>query len=559
MLLFIRGVRGGADTSSVLNTRLEQVIGDWAAKKVPVNSRVINLIIGDSTSDDDGILNTARPLPAEEGILDKLQGLFGKRKLRESKEQSAFAKAAAQEPGVVTWTFYGFSKADEKAVIEELAKGIVKAHDAEAELNIVAKGDVGAAVLKAIKRLEGPERDGVKVGVNSLVIMGMDRARLRAYDPVYFSEVRRPLNLGNWTNVYGGGIGSDEEVLEFFSAKYDGKKLSSKQLDLSQLDLSKPALASRMSSSGLPFRVDALALAIIGVFGSGGLERWVSQQEWLEEQAAEKARRVTEAEEARRRAEEEAGRKAEKEARLRAEGEGKRKAAEDAAKRLRMAKMQWIMIPGGSFLMGSGSGNKTPRPRVRIKPFQMAKTEVTWGQYMACVDAGVCTPAKDGSPGDGYPVTGVDWNQARAFSEWVGGRLPSEAEWEYAARSGGRDIDYPWGNEPASCQRAVMAHGMKGCGRNLTWPVCSKTAGNTAQGLCDMAGNVWEWTQSRHHGSPDGAHRGWRSWESPGGDRVYRGGSWGDVGGFLRASTRVWYDQGDRVDDLGFRPVRDIR
>ena len=136
-----------------------------------------------------------------------------------------------------------------------------------------------------------------------------------------------------------------------------------------------------------------------------------------------------------------------------------------------------------------------------VKSFQLAKTEVTNKQYKACVEAGACTPPSSYEGGDDQPVVNVDWNQAKAFSEWVGGRLPSEAEWEYAARSGGKERKYPWGDEEPSCERAVMNQGGNGCGRNATWPVCSKTAGNTSQGLCDMAGNVWEWTQDWYHDS----------------------------------------------------------
>ena len=151
----------------------------------------------------------------------------------------------------------------------------------------------------------------------------------------------------------------------------------------------------------------------------------------------------------------------------------------------------------------------------------------------------------------------VDWDQAKAYAEWVGGRLPSEAEWEYAARSAGKSRKYPWGNEAPSCERTVMNLGGWGCGRDATWPVCSKTAGNTEQGLCDMAGNVWEWTQDWYHDSYNGAPTDGSAWESPtGSHRVNRGGSWYCVAANVRAADRIRGAPGVRDDSLGFRAAR---
>ena len=221
--------------------------------------------------------------------------------------------------------------------------------------------------------------------------------------------------------------------------------------------------------------------------------------------------------------------------------------------------MAWVAIPGGTFMMGSGAGDEGPRHQVRVQAFLMAQTLVTNKQYQACVDAGACE-AVDNNCGklseDNHPVTGVDWNNAKAFSEWVGGRLPSEAEWEYAARSAGKDYKYPWGNADAACARAVINEGGHGCGRDATWPVCSQAAGNTDQGLCDMASNVWEWVQDWYHDSYDGAPANGSAWESPNGSsRVLRGGPWAYFGGSARAAHRR-VDPGGRYNFLGgFRPV----
>ncbi len=222
------------------------------------------------------------------------------------------------------------------------------------------------------------------------------------------------------------------------------------------------------------------------------------------------------------------------------------------------AGIQWVRIPGGTFSMGADDlSDAWPRHSVTLKSFQMAKTEVTNKQYKACVEAGACTPPGSYEGAPEQPVVNVDWNQAKAFSEWVGGRLPSEAEWEYAARSAGKDWKYPWGNEDATCERAVIADGGHGCGKNSTWPVCSKAKGNTAQGLCDMAGNVWEWTQDWYHRLYEGAPTDGSAWERPAGSyRVVRGCSWYDDAGRARSAVRSRRAPDNRGDVHGFRPSR---
>jgi len=198
----------------------------------------------------------------------------------------------------------------------------------------------------------------------------------------------------------------------------------------------------------------------------------------------------------------------------------------------------------------------------------MTKTQVTVEQYKACVDAGACTAPDTGgycnwgqSDRGKHPINCVDWHQAQAYAKWAGGRLPTEAEWEYAARSGGRDWKYPWGNENATCDRAVMDDGGNGCGRGSTWPVCSKPKGNTTHGLCDMAGNVWEWVQDWYHDSYNGAPTDGSAWEKPtGSNRVRRGGSWGNFAWGVRAAYRYVGDPRVRHDvRVGFRLARSVR
>jgi formylglycine-generating enzyme required for sulfatase activity len=178
---------------------------------------------------------------------------------------------------------------------------------------------------------------------------------------------------------------------------------------------------------------------------------------------------------------------------------------------------------------------------VNLGQFSISKTEVTVGQYRKCVEAGSCTaPSTGGSCNWGksgredHPVNCVDWHQATAFAMWAGGRLPSGEEWTYAATSGGKPWKYPWGNERPTCSRAHKL----GCGRGTT-PVCGKPAGNSTHGVCDLAGNVWEWTDERAGAA----------------DRVLRGGGWRDIAA-VRASRRLRYGPSNRFYYLGFRLAR---
>ncbi|MDD5210626.1 MAG: SUMF1/EgtB/PvdO family nonheme iron enzyme [Elusimicrobiales bacterium] len=228
----------------------------------------------------------------------------------------------------------------------------------------------------------------------------------------------------------------------------------------------------------------------------------------------------------------------------------------------------WITIPGGKFMMGTDSGgfeDSKPVHKVAIKTFKMSKTAVTVEQYAECVIKGGCTEPDTGNycnwgkPGRQlHPVNCVDWYQARAYAKFKGARLPSEAEWEYAATSGGRNQEYPWGNDEPTCDKAVMfGKGVFGCGKNSTMPVCSNTAGNTAQGLCDMAGNVRQWVQDSYQDSYKGAPTDGSAFEAADSYRVMRGGSFYDLdASYLRADFRNSLDPGRRGVNVGFRLAR---
>jgi formylglycine-generating enzyme required for sulfatase activity len=223
--------------------------------------------------------------------------------------------------------------------------------------------------------------------------------------------------------------------------------------------------------------------------------------------------------------------------------------------------IEWVSISGGKFTMGTtsieqGVEDTKPVREVSIKTFAMSKTDVTVAQYAECVIKGACTkPATTdycnwGKPGRGnHPVNCVDWNQAKQYAKFKGARLPSEAEWEYAATSGGRNQKYPWGNDEPTSELAVF-------NTYSTMPVCSKPKGNTAQGLCDMAGNVWQWVQDTYQNSYAGAVDG-SAFEGSGSYRVIRGGSFrGNFARNLRADYRFGGVPGYRYFIIGFRLAR---
>ncbi len=181
----------------------------------------------------------------------------------------------------------------------------------------------------------------------------------------------------------------------------------------------------------------------------------------------------------------------------------------------------WVTLEGGSYMMGAPEGTaqevrEYPQHLVDVPTFRLWRTENTVDNYLACMNAGACEPpvvtddyfCNIGYPGRGdYPANCIDWPQADNFCRWLGGRLPSEAEWEFAARSRGRDIIYPWGDEKPDCDRAIIdvsyidaGTGAGGCDDiRSTRAACSKPLGNSDQGLCDFVGNVYEWVEDFFH------------------------------------------------------------
>ena len=237
-----------------------------------------------------------------------------------------------------------------------------------------------------------------------------------------------------------------------------------------------------------------------------------------------------------------------------------------------------VDVPAGPFWMGCGlasdpacKDDEKPGREVTLPAFRIEKTEVTADRYDECVSAGVCQAPDTGwqrswnwgRPGRGvHPVRGVSWTDAATYCGWLGRRLPTEAEWEKAAR--GTDVRmYPWGNEPPTCARASMSSGASsdkadwGCGTGTTVAVGSAPSGASPYGALDMAGSVWEWTADWYAAdaystepaeSPDGP--------SSGTQRVVRGGSFIDHAGDLRTGNRPTAEPSQRLVHLGFRCAR---
>ncbi len=217
--------------------------------------------------------------------------------------------------------------------------------------------------------------------------------------------------------------------------------------------------------------------------------------------------------------------------------------------------VEMVLVPAGEFLMGSdapdAAADEQPVSKVILGAFWIDKLEVTNARYARCVEAGACSPPatrlySDPMKGD-LPASLVSWVQAVAYCRWVGKRLPSEAEWEKAAR-GPDGREHPWGNTfPADRANAGYARG--------PLPVGGYLAGAAPYGTLDMS-NVWEWTSSLYRPYPYDPKDG-REDLTARGARVNRGGSWYHGAWYKRTTYRATADQMyRRVADLGFRCAR---
>ena len=214
--------------------------------------------------------------------------------------------------------------------------------------------------------------------------------------------------------------------------------------------------------------------------------------------------------------------------------------------------IEMVDIPAGSFQMGSNEGHDDEKPvhQVRLSGFQLGKHEISQGQWQAVMGS---NPAHFDSCGASCPVEKVSWNDIQTFLKKLNQqtgeryRLPTEAEWEYACRSGGKNQKYCGGND---LKRLAWFDDNSG---NITHPVGQKQANGL--GLYDMSGNVWEWVQDWYGNYSNG------SVENPTGPtsgsyRSYRGGGWSLSSFFSRSADRLNYLPARRDRRLGFRLAR---
>lgn len=228
-----------------------------------------------------------------------------------------------------------------------------------------------------------------------------------------------------------------------------------------------------------------------------------------------------------------------------------------------------VDIPGGAYVIGSppnvSYAAEKPMRKIELTGFRIGRTPVTNAQYLAfCRASGAAAPSAMDDPKFGaadHPVVSVSWAEARAFAAWAGGRLPTEAEWETAAKGGPKLREHPWGQSPVAPELA-NADGAVGA----TTPIDAYPGGATVQGALDMAGNVWEWCidafddrsyRALRDGALDPKAPDPRSGEIDKIERSLRGGAFDSLPAMCRTTFRHRAPGDAKRLNIGFRVVFD--
>lgn len=222
-----------------------------------------------------------------------------------------------------------------------------------------------------------------------------------------------------------------------------------------------------------------------------------------------------------------------------------------------------VMIPAGTFLMGDDESS--PRREVFVDAFYLDKHEVTVARYGGFLKAtGNVKPPEEWETADlkihaGLPVVGVDWQDANSYCQWAGRRLPTDAEWERAAR-GTDERKYPWGNEPPSAEHARFAKNYQNSVyQEGVAAVGAHPKGASPFGIDDLSGNAWEWVADWYTESFPRTDRRNPKGPASGTDKVLRGGGWYDAPERLTSTKRMHAPPEHRDDSVGFRCASTVK
>lgn len=331
---------------AVLTGQMDSLASDWEAKKVPLSSRVVTILLSDASAAADPFLLAPEE---DEGVLETAGSWINRNLIGASSRvlmPTELGRAFANSTALVVWTHQGYSAVSEEAISRELEKALLKAHDAGAEINIVAQGVDAAAVLTALKRLEGVKRGGVAVGANRVLLLGMDAPRLKLIPSIAAYDFSKSGNVLELASVW---VPRDAYVrtvkMQAFNGKRGGEIITMEQVW--------PGIVEGNDAVERNLRLLRKCIE-----GSETLDQVISRQEAaLREEQARKADAEAVATAAQKRLgdQQAAQETAHKEMQA-------RQAGVEAARRAQATAIQWVTISGGTFMTGDA-----PEDRVTVR------------------------------------------------------------------------------------------------------------------------------------------------------------------------------------------------